>query len=837
MNASLIERETAKGYEELVVNADLNKFTIENLSKTWTNIITDGYDSEIVLRNVAAKDIVVYLDANNTLYIARKGSISYLLKEYSKYAQLQGLPGSEDIKFMPNSGGVSLPCYDPVVLNIYLEDKKGVVTKLDITSYLEQTTQKVNEFLLTTQYKDTETLLLNADSKTKNKLLNIYKNEPYNMEITGTDLKNSIKGANGSDVIYGNGGNDKIWGQLGNDTIYGGAGNDTINGGDGDDVIYGGIDNDKLYGQDGDDTLYGDAGNDRLSGADGNDILYGGEGNDTIYGGNGDDIIYGGTGDDRIYGEKGFNTIVFTGDGGFDTVYSGKGEDTLYFEDFSDYADGNIQYMKNGKHLVIGYGGQDENGKPLNTITLANYLKNPTKSSIKYLEFGDDHIRYNIYDEALLSFAGNPEKSNKITGTAVRDFIVGGELKDTLKGGSCDDEIYGNGGNDKIYGENGNDTLYGGAGNDTIKGGANDDYIEGGLGDDRIYGGTGNNKIVFRAGDGNDYVYLDKKGVSNLVFENADVSNLRYDKNGNHLVVKYSDTDSVTIVNYFKTKNAANLLGGKLTFGNNESVNLSDIVVAGQLQPSGIYTYNGTDKSGLITTTTKKAAYVNTGNGNNTVFMNSSYGSVDGGNGDDTIYINSVGCKINAGDGDNTIYVNKDSDVVSGEGNDIYEIKNLSINTNIKDTGGLNNELHIGEKRTNINFFYRVNIDEDGQLLTSSNSNIEGLDDLYIVNDKVFKNISKSLGKGTLVEDYFANNEIGENGIIDQIQSKEGWTISLNDINMVKQQVAAWLYNNSYGSTDEVFANGNKEDISTLLGVYQNADNYWSAGVTNVEVK
>ena len=850
MNASLIERETTKGYEELVVNADLNKFTIENLSKTWTNIITDGYDSEIVLRNVSAKDIVAYLDSNNTLYIARKGSISYLLKEYSKYEQLQSVPGSEDIKFMPNSGGISLPCYDPVVLNIYLEDKKGVVTKLDITSYLEQTTQKVNEFLATTQYKDTETLLIYADSKTKNKLLNIYKNEPYNLDITGTELKNSIKGGNGSDVINANGGNDKIWGLLGNDTLYGGAGNDTIDGGDGDDILYGGADNDKLYGKDGNDILYGEAGNDRLSGGDGNDTLYGGEGNDTIYGGYGDDIIYGGAGDDRIYGERGFNTIVFTGNGGFDTVYSGKGEDTLYFEDFSDYADANIQYMKNGKHLVIGYGGLDENGNPLNTITLANYLKSPTKSSIKYLDFGEDHIRYNIYEEALLSFTGNPDKSNKITGTSIRDFIVGGEWKDTLKGGSGDDEIYGNGGNDKIYGDNGNDSLYGGAGNDTIKGGANDDYIEGGLGDDRIYGGSGINKVVFRVGDGNDYVYLDKKGVSNLVFENADVSKLSYDKDGNHLIVKYSDTDSVTIVNYFKTKNAADLLGGKLLFGNNESINLSEIVVPGQLQPNGTYSYIGTDKtSSIITTTTKKTAYVNTGNGNNTVFLNSSYGTVEGGNGNDTIYIkgsntkvltnegndtiyiNSTGNFVDAGSGNNTIYINKTSEVIGGEDKDTYAIKNLSFDVDIKDLGGTNDEVIIGEKRSNINFVYNVQIDEDGQITDNDASN-----DLYIVSDKVFKNISKSLGKGTLIEDYFTKDESGKNGGIEHIYSKDGYTISLDDINMVKQQVAFWLYNNNYGSTDEVFASGNKEAISSILAIYQNADNYWSTGSTNIEV-
>ena len=85
MNKAVIERTTERGYEELTYKADLNEFVINGITKSWTKIVTDGYDSEIVLANVSAKDIAVYRDEENNLYIGRKSAINYLLSEDASY--------------------------------------------------------------------------------------------------------------------------------------------------------------------------------------------------------------------------------------------------------------------------------------------------------------------------------------------------------------------------------------------------------------------------------------------------------------------------------------------------------------------------------------------------------------------------------------------------------------------------------------------------------------------------------------------------------------------------------------------------------------------------------
>ena len=129
MNKAVIERTTERGYEELTYKADLNEFVINGITKSWTKIVTDGYDSEIVLANVSAKDIAAYRDEENNLYIGRKSAINYLLKEY----------GNGEI---PEKGGVVLPLYDPAVVKVSLVDKKGVKTEIDIEGYIERTQEK-----------------------------------------------------------------------------------------------------------------------------------------------------------------------------------------------------------------------------------------------------------------------------------------------------------------------------------------------------------------------------------------------------------------------------------------------------------------------------------------------------------------------------------------------------------------------------------------------------------------------------------------------------------------------------------------------------------------------
>jgi Ca2+-binding RTX toxin-like protein len=105
-----------------------------------------------------------------------------------------------------------------------------------------------------------------------------------NINGTGNELPNEIKGNKGNNRLEGGGGNDKFDGGAENDTIWGGSGNDEINGGSG---------NDELYGNGGEDKFDGGAGNDKIYGGGGNDTLYGGGGKDTFYseGGNKDTLL------------------------------------------------------------------------------------------------------------------------------------------------------------------------------------------------------------------------------------------------------------------------------------------------------------------------------------------------------------------------------------------------------------------------------------------------------------------------------------------------------------------------------------------------------------------
>ncbi len=217
----------------------------------------------------------------------------------------------------------------------------------------------------------------------------VIKNWDKNINGTGNELNNTIKGTSGDNILKGESGSDTIYGKDGNDFIIGDStiltnedlqglknsnqeinivyfesendGNDYLNGGAGNDLLVGGGDNDILVGGNDKDTLYGGSGNDLLIAGDstktveelqnilnnssnisasdyesdtkentlyggiGNDILIGDKGNDTLCGGGDADIIYGGKGDDVIYGDDQNN--VYQGN---DVLFGGEGSDTLY---------------------------------------------------------------------------------------------------------------------------------------------------------------------------------------------------------------------------------------------------------------------------------------------------------------------------------------------------------------------------------------------------------------------------------------------------------------------------------------------------------------------------
>lgn len=546
--------------------------------------------------------------------------------------------------------------------------------------------------------------------------------------VAQKDVKNNLTGSYNNDDITG--------GNLA-DTLRGGNGNDTIDGGDGDD---------KLYGDNGNDVIKGGIGNDYIEGGNGNDTLYGGENDDTIRGGNGDDVIYGGTGDDKLYGDAGTNNFYFADGDGNDTVYAGKGNDILNFTT-ADFAD--MKFIRSGNDLIIQYNDLGD------TVTLANYVKS-SKTSIKKIvdKNGNEHL---IQSKITVLFDGEKGQKNNMSGTYMKDSITGGYYNDTINGGDGDDTIMGNKGNDYITGGNGNDLIYGdmdiptGAfgtydDNDTIKGGNGNDSIYGGYGNDKLYGEGGTNTMYFNetAYDGNDTVYSGK-GYDILNFKDLDISDLKFTRSGNHLVISYNNssrTSSVTIADYFKNKNSsvkqidAKDDYSKSIIGNND-IHVDIVGNDSKKNNIGGTFLNDSIVGGMYNDTIKA------GDGNDTI---------DGGDGNDIIY---------GGNGDDYIIGGAGNDKLYGEaGNNTFEFSNGSgIDT-----------VYVG-KGSDTLLFTDANKD-DVQISRVSNNLVldYGSDDRIIISNYFKTNgivdISAKFMDGTIVDLNEWYNEVATSGSV-----------------------------------------------------------------------
>lgn len=148
---------------------------------------------------------------------------------------------------------------------------------------------------------------------------------PYDDEIIGNALANTLYGMGGHDKIYGMDGDDEPHGGDGDDLVSGNDGNDLVTGGTGDDVTFGGLGRDRIFGGEGLDDLFGGAGRDDLYGGPGDDDLQGQDGNDGLFGGYGNDDLTGGAGADRFLLRGGYSLIDRTSEDAAVYFLSGDG--------------------------------------------------------------------------------------------------------------------------------------------------------------------------------------------------------------------------------------------------------------------------------------------------------------------------------------------------------------------------------------------------------------------------------------------------------------------------------------------------------------------------------
>jgi Ca2+-binding RTX toxin-like protein len=169
--------------------------------------------------------------------------------------------------------------------------------------------------------------------------------------IRGSDRSQVLKGGIGADRIEALGGTDTLYGYAGDDRLYGGAANDTLVGGTGSDRLDGGtgVDTASYAGASKGVTASlirssintvdakGDSyvSIENLTGTAHADKLYGNTSANVLNGGAGNDLMTGGKGVDRLYGGSGADTFVFaTSDSGktkatADTIYDFTSTDTI----------------------------------------------------------------------------------------------------------------------------------------------------------------------------------------------------------------------------------------------------------------------------------------------------------------------------------------------------------------------------------------------------------------------------------------------------------------------------------------------------------------------------
>jgi Ca2+-binding RTX toxin-like protein len=183
---------------------------------------------------------------------------------------------------------------------------------------------------------------------------------------------------------------------------------------------------------------------------------------------------------------------------------------------------------------------------------------------------GVDNINGLAGNDTLNTFSGD-------------DIINGGEGDDTLNAGDGNDQLWGGAGADTLNGDNGNDVLEGGDGDDTLTDTLGYNTFKGGMGNDIITGhgifegGQGNDTLIasgadyyrystdtylFNIGDGNDTIieygsnnayYVNYYASKDILKFGADITpaTVSLVRNGNDMIFKVSDTDQVTVKDWF----------------------------------------------------------------------------------------------------------------------------------------------------------------------------------------------------------------------------------------------------------------------------------------------
>ena len=396
-----------------------------------------------------------------------------------------------------------------------------------------------------------------------------------------------------------------------------------------------------------------------------NDIT-GNAGDNIITGSAQNDIITGGQGDDTINAGEGYNKICYNLGDGDDTILNGDGTDTLVFAEdtkvIATYGTGD-----RANDLVVTYSAED--GSNSGTIILKDYKDGHSVQSVK---IGDGEAQ----DIADLISIGQIDYYNQ-SGEWQSHYraAFGTDDSETLTstGGHEYENYHSYAGNDKIAIQTTFD---------------NDGDLQ-----------PVQNYIYFKTGDGNDTIvnservkegaalYSNEQAAyqerlfkpvagnpkdSWLEFMNIDPNNITAERDGNDIVVHYTNNDSVRIKNGYYSTNIgrvafyeADTTGTKRYYGEAPGTadwheitdyyhdnNYHDVTLKylSEFVPGETVSGDG-NLNGWIWNDT-----ITGGDGDDNINGHNGNDTIDGRAGNDTIYGGSENDTINGGDGDDVIY-------------------------------------------------------------------------------------------------------------------------------------------------------------------------------------
>ena len=523
----------------------------------------------------------------------------------------------------------------------------------------------------------------------------------------------------------------------------------------------------------GNDYIVGTDEKDTIEALAGNDYIDPKGGDDEINLGAGNDFVVQGEGNKSITAVMGNNTInLGSGDNtvtlgtGSDTIISGSGENSFEFLS-NDYIDD-----------TYAYGGGND------TLTFKNYelsefMVDRTGSNIVIKNKSNDEniLTINNYNDPahVLNFKGK----NDSTTTNI----------DNL--------------NTKIGSSSASSAQ-------TLTTGAGDDIIDTGTKDDFINAGEGNNTInLVKATSGNNNTYTYEGGSDTFILPDgiADFSTFILQKDKKNLIVAYNSdfgNNTLTIEDYYDNSGneTSATVKNNISFKIGETVKtLSELIGDGSSVGSVLYCDENhtADASTAGRATTIKgcesADTITGSNYNDYIIGNGGNDNISGGSGDDTYVFD----KANWGDYNSTITDSSGSDILQ-----------LNITTN-------------GTPMP----YFEVALEKEGGNYKVVDGEVQySVRDLYINKDSNYTFDNAKTYGGIKITDFFTT------GKIETIQTLSGGsikTLSDNVLNIMKKEIANFLYKNNMDSTTDVIDHGTDQQKADLANLYRPILNYTNA--------